>query len=158
MMFIRGKKKKKKPTTQNTNLGVGNLDNVPPLFFEYQCARCKKVYNFRDWFQCQCQTKSKYTAKAVIVNDTRFPSMKEAYRYSKLSFLAKRKVITELELQPVFKFSAHEKLICTYRADFRYVFDSVKVVEDTKGAITPVFKLKMKLLEIFYPDIKLVIL
>lgn len=96
---------------------------------------------------------SKYNAKKANVDGHKFDSKKEAERYRELKLLEKAKEIRNLELQPRFllqdKFkdktgTTHRKI--EYVADFMYVDkDDKKIVEDVKGVMTDVYKLKKKL-------------
>ena len=97
---------------------------------------------------------SKYHNKPTIVDGIRFASMGEANRYKTLKILEQRGDITDLKLQPVFKF----QMRFSYRADFEYIFQGRKIVEDFKGMETDVFKLKKKCFEYFYPNIELKII
>ena len=84
-----------------------------------------------------------------------FASRREAYRYMELKILQKIGDITDLELQPVFKFPMGFK----YVADFRYWDKRLGyfIIEDVKGVKTEVFKLKLKCLKHFYPFVNLVL-
>ena len=96
---------------------------------------------------------SKYNAKKTVVDGIEFDSIREADRYCELKLLEKAKEIRNLKLQPRFllqdKFkdkqgNTHRKI--EYVADFTYVDkDDKKIVEDVKGVLTDVYKLKKKL-------------
>lgn len=96
---------------------------------------------------------SKYRAKKTIIDGIKFDSKREADRYCELKLLEKAKEIRNLELQPRFllqdKFkdkmgTTHRKI--EYVADFMYIDkDDKKIVEDVKGMMTDVYKLKKKL-------------
>lgn len=96
---------------------------------------------------------SKYNAKKTVVDGIKFDSKREAERYCELKLLEKAKEIRNLELQPRFllqdKFedkqgNTHRKI--EYVADFMYIDkDNKKIVEDVKGVMTDVYKLKKKL-------------
>ena len=91
---------------------------------------------------------SKYKAVRVEVDGVWFDSKREAAHYQELKMLARSGVISELELQPVFQLIVNGMKVCTYIADFRYKDrDGHMCVEDSKGVRTPVYKLKVKLLE-----------
>lgn len=110
-------------------------------------------------WSCECEKKTKYRAKRIKVNEIVFPSLKEGRRYSKLAFLETKTIISDLELQPAYPFALPgQKPFAKYIADFRYKYEGQRVTEDTKGKMTAVFKLKMKLLQAFYPEEKLVVL
>ncbi len=80
-----------------------------------------------------------------------FASKAEALAYQTLLMLQEMGDVTKLELQPVFKFPMGYE----YRADFRVTYKGGNVeVIDVKGMETPVFKLKMKNMAYFYPEIK----
>lgn len=97
--------------------------------------------------------RNKYNAKKTVVDGIEFDSIREADRYCELKLLEKAKEIRNLELQPRFllqdKFkdkmgTTHRKI--EYVADFMYIDkDDKKIVEDVKGMMTGVYKLKKKL-------------
>ena len=89
----------------------------------------------------------KYGAVATEVDGHRFPSKREARRYSDLKLLLRAGEIEDLELQPKFPISVNGHAICEYRADFRYRNrrTQITVVEDSKGVRTPEFIIKKKL-------------
>lgn len=99
------------------------------------------------------QSYSKYRAKKTVVDGIKFDSKREAERYCELKLLEKAKKIRNLELQPRFllqdKFkdktgTTHRKI--EYVADFLYIDkDGKAIVEDVKGVLTDVYKLKKKL-------------
>ena len=104
---------------------------------------------------------NKYRNKKVIVDGEEFGSKKEGNRYKELRLLERAGEISNLELQPRFllqdKFKKNGK---TYRkieyvADFKYIENGKKIVEDVKGIQTDVFKLKHKIFEKVYPDLEL---
>ena len=103
--------------------------------------------------------KHKYNAKLVKINGFKFDSKKEANRYLELKFLEKAGKIKDLKLQPCFLlqegFYYQGRAIrqITYKADFEYVQDGKRVVEDVKGFKTDVYKLKKKLFLKKYPDV-----
>ena len=95
---------------------------------------------------------SKYHAKKTVVDGHTFHSKKEASRYTELKFLQKAGSIKGLELQPKFDFVHNGIKICRYIADFRYIdvdLDQV-IIEDVKGVLTQLYKIKKKLLRAFY--------
>ena len=72
--------------------------------------------------------------------------------------------IKDLELQPTFEliptFKKDKKtyIKTTYKADFKY-YDIEKnktIVEDTKGFLTDIYKLKKKLFEYTYKDLQII--
>jgi len=96
--------------------------------------------------------KNKYGAKRVQFDGHNFHSIAEANRYAKLLLLQNKGVIDRLELQPKYDIRINGEKICSYSADFKYL-DRVTmnyVVEDVKGVLTPVYKLKKKLVKALY--------
>ncbi|MDU5970534.1 MAG: DUF1064 domain-containing protein [Finegoldia magna] len=104
--------------------------------------------------------RNKYNAKKTVVDGIEFDSIREADRYCELKLLEKAKEIRNLELQPRFllqdKFkdkmgTTHRKI--EYVADFMYIDkDDKKIVEDVKGMMTDVYKLKKKLFLNLYDE------
>jgi hypothetical protein len=96
----------------------------------------------------------KYKAVPKVIDGIRFASTAEADAYTKLRILQKAGKIVKIELQPHFKLHAG----IVYVADFRitWVTGSVEIV-DVKGHETPVFKLKMKLMKVDHPDVKVIL-
>lgn len=93
----------------------------------------------------------KYRNVKTVVDGITFDSAKEARRYGELKLLERSGRISGLEVQPAFRIVVNDCLICTYKADFRYVTDTphasgVVVTEDVKGMQTPVYRLKKKLM------------
>jgi hypothetical protein len=93
---------------------------------------------------------SKYRATPVAIDNIRFASKREGTRYLLLKTLFRAGVIQNLEIQPSFPFELEGKTIFTYRADFAYFDGDARVVEDSKGFRTPVYRLKKKLIEAAY--------
>ena len=103
---------------------------------------------------------SKLKNKKVTFEGINFDSIAECQRYQQLQLFERAKIITDLELQPVFElqpaFRHKGKAIraIKYIADFRYIEVGVGVVvEDTKGFSTADFLIKEKMLKYRYPDI-----
>lgn len=96
---------------------------------------------------------NKYRNKGCYHDEIYFPSKAEGERYLQLKEIERRGWITNLELQPTYAVVVNNKLVCRYRADFRYdVIDDRGVVlkhnvEDVKGMTTPLYKLKAKLVK-----------
>lgn len=96
---------------------------------------------------------SKYSAKPTFVDGIRFASKKEAARYEQLLLLVRGNVIKDLKLQPRFQLIVNEKKVCTYVADFEYLEDGRRVVEDAKGMRTRDYIIKHKLLMALNPGL-----
>ena len=102
--------------------------------------------------------------EARTVDGILFDSKAEATRYQELVLLQRAGEITDLERQPVFHIvppftdkigRKHQGV--SYRGDFRYADKSGHViVEDVKGALTEVYRIKKKLLLWRYPDINFI--
>jgi hypothetical protein len=96
--------------------------------------------------------RSKYGAKACVIDGHRFASHKEGRRYRELVTLESGHVIGGLELQPKYLILINGRKCGEYRGDFRYtdLETLAEIVEDVKGVRTPVYKLKKKLVEAIY--------
>ena len=112
-------------------------------------------------------TKHKYGAKFVVIEGKRFPSKGEGDRYLYLRECEREGKISDLRLQVVFRLlpaiyeqkeitrgprkgqTVNGRLLyhgVSYVADFFYKMpDGEYVVEDFKGMLTPVFKIKQRL-------------
>jgi hypothetical protein len=86
----------------------------------------------------------------TIVDGITFASKKEAKRYTELKLLERAGEISRLELQPRYDITINGVKICTYVADFRYFSKAKLVVEDCKGYLTPVYRIKRKLVMALY--------
>lgn len=97
----------------------------------------------------------KYRNIKTVIDNIKFDSKKESYRYLELKQLQKQGKISDLTLQPKFILEINGCKICNYIADFSYyVQDSRtkaiclnRVVEDVKGMKTAVYRLKKKLMK-----------
>jgi hypothetical protein len=107
--------------------------------------------------------RSKYNARKVVVDGTRFDSQAEADYYRQLR---DNPAVEDLRLQPEFILldafrdsTGKKQRAIKYRADFAYVDRNSHqaVVVEVKGIETPVWKLKYKLFLRRYPNIRLVI-
>jgi hypothetical protein len=88
------------------------------------------------------------------------PSKAEARRCDELHLLERAGEITHLTFQPKFPVHINGKLVFTYSADFSYFPQrpepSGRTIEDVKGFLTPVYRLKKKAVEAYYPGVKIV--
>lgn len=95
--------------------------------------------------------RSKYHARKTTVDGITFDSRKEADRYLTLKGMEEDGAIENLrrqvryELVPAFDVDGRHYRPVYYVADFVYAEDGKEVVEDVKGMITDVYKLKSKL-------------
>lgn len=91
---------------------------------------------------------TKYSAKRTdCAHGHTHDSKLEAGRCNKLHELQAAGDISRLEMQPEFRIAVDGKHICTYVADFAYFVATCRIVEDVKGMLTPVYRLKKKLVE-----------
>lgn len=92
-------------------------------------------------------TKSKHRNIKTEIDGIVFDSKLEATRYSDLRLMEKAGAISDLALQVPFEIVINDQLICKYVADFVYNDkDGKQVVEDAKGQLTQVYRLKKKLM------------
>ena len=105
---------------------------------------------------------TKYKAKKVTVDGINFDSKAEADYYSLLKTLEKKGFISNIKLQPKFllqeKFTKYNKKYrdMYYIADFSFQVKGQTIVIDVKGMPTETAKLKRKLFDYRYRDIKLI--
>ncbi len=90
---------------------------------------------------------NKYNAIKTEFNGIMFDSKKEAIRYSQLNLLQRAKKISDLQLQVKYDFVINGVKIGFYKADFVYIENGVRIIEDSKGVRTPVYKIKKKLMK-----------
>lgn len=107
---------------------------------------------------------SKYYNKKVVIDGIDFDSKAEGSRYKELKLLEKANKISHLKVQPRFllqdSFRKNGKIYrkIEYVADFSYIENGKKIIEDVKGKETEVFKIKHKLFEKMYPQLELKII
>lgn len=91
--------------------------------------------------------RNKYGAKKTEVDGIIFDSRKEAARYEQLLSLQKEGKISELKLQPAYKITINDKLVCKVILDFEFLDHATGayITEDVKGRDNAVSKLKRKL-------------
>lgn len=107
---------------------------------------------------------NKYGNKKVVIDGIEFDSKLEGHRYCELKLLEKAKIIKDLQLQVSFElipsYKKNNKTIraTKYIADFVYYDNEKKqkVIEDTKGIKTDVYKLKKKIFEYKYPELEII--
>jgi hypothetical protein len=94
----------------------------------------------------------KYRAKQTIVNGIKFPSKREAARYSELQLLQKAGKIKDLKRQRKFELYVNGKKIGLYISDFDYLEgkDGEYIIEDCKGYRTDLYKWKKRHFEAQY--------
>lgn len=89
----------------------------------------------------------KYRNIKTEVDGRAFDSKKEARRYLALKEDQQAGRICGLRLQVGFRLKVAGITICFYRADFVYVRQGRRVVEDVKGLKTRVYEMKKKLMK-----------
>lgn len=89
---------------------------------------------------------NKYRAKRTEVDGIVFDSKRESTRYQDLKAMQDLGLIHDLKLQVSYPLIVNGMKVATYRADFEYFAHGEKVTEDAKGVLTPVYKLKKKLM------------
>ena len=103
---------------------------------------------------------NKYKNKKTVIDNITFSSIAEANRYKELKLLLYAKKIRNLELQPRFTLQCaftdnqgikHRKI--EYIADFQYKEKGKTIVEDVKGMLTGIYKLKKKLFLYSFQDL-----
>ena len=98
----------------------------------------------------------KYHNKKVTINGITFASKREGLRYIELKAMLDKGEITDLQLQvpfilvPAFNLGKKRYRKMEYIADFTYMQNGDKIVEDTKGYRTEVYKIKKKLMAYIY--------
>lgn len=93
---------------------------------------------------------SKYNAIRVKVDGINFHSIKESKRYGELKLLERAGKIRNLELQPRFDIAINGKHCFFWKGDFSYFEGEARIVEDVKGFLTPMYRLKKRCIEAAY--------
>lgn len=108
--------------------------------------------------------KHKYNAKKVEIDGIAFDSQKEANYYCQLKLMKQAGEIRDFTLQPKYElqpgFTKNGKKIrpITYIADFLITYnDGSTEIVDIKGMETKDFKLKKKMFDYRYPNLKLTV-
>ena len=89
----------------------------------------------------------KYGAQKTTIDGQTFDSKGEADRFQVLKLLERAGQIKGLVRNPVFEIIINDVRICKYVADFEYVENGRRVVEDFKGMRTRAYGLKKKLVK-----------
>lgn len=135
---------------------LGELRNCPLKFHNYTCQKCKNNFSFLSGNRCSCETTHKFKAKRIIVNEIKFDSFSEGQRYSKLAFLQDKGIISDLKIKTRYNMPPlADKPFCYYEDDFNFIYQKKRVIEDVKGKLTAVFRLKVKMLKYYYPHLEL---
>lgn len=96
---------------------------------------------------------NKYRNRKVTRNGITYDSAKEARRHTELLLLERAGKVTDIQRQVKFELIPSQRIDgkvverpCTYVADFVYMENGKKVVEDTKGFKTTDYIIKRKLM------------
>ena len=90
---------------------------------------------------------NKYRAVRTVAHGRTFASKKEARRAAALILMERAGKIRGLEFQVSYQLTVNGTKIGKYIADFVYTDERGReVVEDAKGVLTPVYRLKKKLM------------
>jgi len=109
--------------------------------------------DFQKYNKYKVAPKADRTYKSIV-----FASKGEMERYQELEIQESLGQIRNLALQPAFELEVEGQLVCKYIADFSYDLpDGKPIIEDFKGVVTAVFRIKKNLFEILYPKLNLVI-
>ena len=98
---------------------------------------------------------SKYGNTRCRMDGYLFDSLSEMERYKQLKLIATGGSIIDLRVHSRWPLDVNGTRVATYESDFDYLEGDKKIVEDTKGVSTAVFKLKIKLMKALHPDIEL---
>ena len=102
--------------------------------------------------------KSKYNNSRSELDGYTFDSRAEMRRYTQLKLLQFNGQIDKLEVHPRFevipamKINGKRERAIFYEADFAYYEEGRWVVEDVKGYVTDVFRLKRRLFVLRHPE------
>ena len=108
--------------------------------------------------------RNKFNAIKTTIDGITFDSRKESVRYSQLKLYEKGGLISDLRLQvpyeliPKLVINGKTERAIKYVADFVYydTVHKVEIVEDVKGMITDIFKIKYRLMKVLHGiDIKI---
>jgi len=94
--------------------------------------------------------KNKYRAQPVVTEEGRFASKKEYADWCALKLKEKLGHISRLERQVSFDLAVNGQLITRYIADAVFFEGGKRIVADSKGVLTPEFKLKARLMRAIY--------
>lgn len=95
--------------------------------------------------------RNKYGNIPTIIDGIRFASKKEAARWPVLQAMQAKGEILNLRRQVSHTLRVNGELICRYVSDYEYDLpDGTHIVEDVKGRLTDVYKLKRKLMKALF--------
>lgn len=124
---------------------MARLADLPP---SVRAAVLKAAPDITD---AQPKKRHKYGAVACEVDGIKFPSKREARRWSQLKLLERAGEIYDLQRQVPYVITIKGDKIGTYYADFVYSRPGKgHTIEDAKGRDTPLSKFKRKCVEAKY--------
>ena len=103
--------------------------------------------------------KNKKAIRIINGEEVKFDSQAEAFRFDHLKLMLMAGKIEELTLQPKYvimegyKRNGRKIRDITYSPDFKYTKDGEVIMEDVKGALTEVYKMKKKLFLKIHGDV-----
>ena len=100
-----------------------------------------------EYLALKAKKPSKYRNVKTTVGDIVFDSKREASRWLQLKNDERFGFITKLERQVTFPLIVNGQLICKYKADFVYVENGKRIIEDSKGVRTREYIMKKRLLK-----------
>ncbi len=98
---------------------------------------------------------NKFGARKVTIGGETYDSTGEANRHAQLKLLERARVIQSVSRQPRFTLCVNGEEVCEFVGDFAYFENGRQVIEDFKGVVTPLFRLKRKLFKALYPALEL---
>jgi hypothetical protein len=99
----------------------------------------------------------KFRAQRTVCSEGHsHPSKGEARRCGELHLLQRLGEIRLLQREVPFPVIINGVKVFTYKADFVYFDESGRTVEDFKGVVTPIYRLKKKCVEAYHPGLKIV--
>lgn len=97
--------------------------------------------------------KPKYRNRRCVVDGIKFDSEKEARRWPLLKEFARQGKIQNLRRQVPYRLKVKSVKICRFIADFVYIHNGERVVEDVKSPATKLnraYRIKVKLMKALY--------
>lgn len=91
---------------------------------------------------------NKFHARKTLLDGICFDSKAEASYYAALKLRERAGEVCDVEMQRPYALTINGALICTYKADFVF-YDRIakrRRVIDVKGVVTPLFRVKQKLM------------
>jgi hypothetical protein len=121
--------------------------------FKMRCEKWEKPNNIKTHLidtsapvAVERARKNKYGNKRTELDGITFDSMKEAGRYGELKLLQAAGEISDLKIKHRYLLKVNGIRVCEYEDDFSYLERGKRIVEDTKGMRTDLYKLKKKLM------------